>query len=990
MQRTPPPPASKSLSSRLPQAVALALSLCAPLMPNIASAQGRTVPLSTDKALETIQVAPGYRVELAASEPAVVDPVAIRFDEKGRMWVAEMRDYPLGPAPGQPGMSTIRMVEDRDHDGTYETATLFADKLLFVTGLQPWKGGVIVTVSGKVLYLKDTDGDSKADLQELWFEGFSETNSQLRANHPTLTPDGYVYIAGGLRGGMVIDRRPNAASKEPINISGMDFRFDPSGNTAEAVSGAGQFGLTFDDWGNRFVCSNRNPVQQVVFENSDLRRVPQFAVPAVMHDVAKSGEQSRIYAISKAWTTSNLHAGQFTAACGVSIYRGNVLTCDPTGNLIHLENIDRSGSVFTSLPAFENSEFLRSSDDWFRPVSMQVGPDGALYVVDMARAVIEHPEWVPDEQKKRPDERYGDQHGRIWRIVPQEGWKREVPSAAASAVEGLSSTNLWQRETAVRQLLESDLPADAKAALQKALADTTKPALARHLAARLLQSRHALQPADLQLLLADTQHPTLRQLGLRLLGQVPPQDRQPEAIARAAELLKDPAPFVAFTAMITLAGTSKDQFPADALSPATMQHLAALAKEDLFPKTGVLMLAQGDPDAWLSALVDANITPDVLANISPELVRTLAVQVGSKASLEAITPLLVKLLAEGQQKSLVSQGALVGLGQGLARQGKTLADVAASKAELASLLTKKKEKAQAEATSEEQLVPARLLAIDVLSVLPDAANSLTALAKMDAPLLVRQRAITALARQAPLEPWQELLASFASQSPPMRQSIVEGVLSSQPRTSLLLDLMQAGQIKPTELDVTQQNRLLASGDPEIRKRATAIIGSSVGEDRKKALADYQPVLAVTGDPRKGKEVFTKNCSVCHKIGDVGVNVAPDISDSRTKSAAQLLGDILQPNRAIDANFVAYTLVTTDGVTASGILSTETSTSVTLKMQNGKLLTVPRSEVEILKSTGVSLMPEGLERNIPQAEMADLLAFIKNWRYLSGEIPGLGN
>lgn len=305
-------------------------------------------------------------------------------------------------------------------------------------------------------------------------------------------------------------------------------------------------------------------------------------------------------------------------------------------------------------------------------------------------------------------------------------------------------------------------------------------------------------------------------------------------------------------------------------------------------------------------------------------------------------------------------------------------------------MTKKKEKAQAEATSEEQLVPARLLAIDVLSVLPDAANSLTALAKMDAPLLVRQRAITALARQAPLEPWQELLASFASQSPPMRQSIVEGVLSSQPRTSLLLDLMQAGQIKPTELDVTQQNRLLASGDPEIRKRATAIIGSSVGEDRKKALADYQPVLAVTGDPRKGKEVFTKNCSVCHKIGDVGVNVAPDISDSRTKSAAQLLGDILQPNRAIDANFVAYTLVTTDGVTASGILSTETSTSVTLKMQNGKLLTVPRSEVEILKSTGVSLMPEGLERNIPQAEMADLLAFIKNWRYLSGEIPGLGN
>ena len=146
----------------------------------------------------------------------------------------------------------------------------------------------------------------------------------------------------------------------------------------------------------------------------------------------------------------------------------------------------------------------------------------------------------------------------------------------------------------------------------------------------------------------------------------------------------------------------------------------------------------------------------------------------------------------------------------------------------------------------------------------------------------------------------------------------------------------------------------------------------------------------TLDALGGRKLFFKlNCINCHKIGDLGVNVAPDISDSRTKTAAQRLGDIIQPNRAIDANYVAYLLVTTDGTTASGILAAETSTSISLKAPGNKIITIPRSEIDQLRSTGLSLMPEGLEKTIPQQEMADLIAFIKNWRYLDGQIPGLG-
>jgi putative membrane-bound dehydrogenase-like protein len=208
-------------------------------------------PLSPPEAQKLFRLADdSLRIELAAAEPDVLDPVAIRFDERGRMWVVEMRDYPLGPPEGGEPLSRIRVLEDRDGDGRFETAMTFAEGLSFVTGLQPWKGGVFVTLSGALIYLKDTTGDGRADLEETWFEGFAEQNSQLRANHPRLALDNWIYVANGLRGGKVVSRK--LQDQPPIDISGMDFRFDPLTGKAEAVSGNGQFGLCFDDWGNRF------------------------------------------------------------------------------------------------------------------------------------------------------------------------------------------------------------------------------------------------------------------------------------------------------------------------------------------------------------------------------------------------------------------------------------------------------------------------------------------------------------------------------------------------------------------------------------------------------------------------------------------------------------------------------------------------------------------------------------------------------------------
>jgi putative heme-binding domain-containing protein len=243
------------------------------------------------------------------------------------------------------------------------------------------------------------------------------------------------------------------------------------------------------------------------------------------------------------------------------------------------------------------------------------------------------------------------------------------------------------------------------------------------------------------------------------------------------------------------------------------------------------------------------------------------------------------------------------------------------------------------------------------------------------------RAILALGNNQDLEPWRQLLASFVKATPAIQRAILHGMLSNPDRTSLLLDSIAAGEITPTVVDPAHVKQLLNSKDPALKSRAEKLLASAVPADREKALAQYRPILELKADASHGRAVFEKRCSVCHRIGSIGVQFAPDISDSRERTPIQLLTDILQPNRAIDSNYFSYTAITADGRVHTGVLAAETSTSITLKQQEGKSETIRRDEIEDLHSDGVSFMPEGLEKDIPPQDMADLISFVKNWRYL---------
>lgn len=1015
---------------------ALSCGLLWIVMPLCLDAQDQPHPLPTDNTPPSLEQSHAafrstheLEIRCIASEPQITDPISIQFDEHGNLWVVEMPDYPVPVDPNAAPQGRIKRLRDRDGDGFYEESTTFAENLDFATGIVRFQDGWLATVAGRLDLLRDTNGDGVSDWSSTRLSGFARDNTQLRANHPTWNVDGWIYISNGLRGGSVTSST-NAGN--PVNLQGSDLRFSPFNLANQAATGIGQFGLSFDGLGNRFVCSNRNPAIQIVLERRDVELNPLATPPVLTHNAVIDGEASRIYPLSHFWTTSNLHAGQFTAACGVLKFRTPalatnssswVLTCDPTGNLVHAESLELKGVEYIGTPVGDQKEFLASLDPWFRPVDLQQGPDGALYVVDMCRAVIEHPDFMPTELKTRADLRWGQQAGRIWRVVAKDDSALTQAIDASQSLQRIAqlSTGLADQNSetadALDLALRSNSPWEQDQAFRIAL-----------------ESLHADQtPGNF----SDEWSAALRQLRDDPTAESSSRIRAFRLLTFGDSLRHDEAQWLeVFESVVN----SNDAFLiADALKLGRdhdlAQHLVPSTWERLSQHSHAMVRFQ---TALSLALVDHESKVDWLKNIAEQAQSRFEFEAVLIGSTNVASELWLGLPSEqfaSASDPLTQEAYLRLLGMALSEAGPEdslllfahAREVAKGSNELTSLrlielviertgwapLVKRgefpadwdqasvlwwkewNEQIASWASDSEKEVEVRCaalrmqLAFSSLSTNEPQTISQWVIEVLNStePAAFKSVALLALSEQTTADDWNAIWASFSSQSPSVRNAIVSAAVVQPLGRGSLAIALTADRVRAADLSPTAMQRM-ANSEPEVAA-ALAQWKTKLEESRNAIDWDgYRTAITQEQDPYIGQQLFTKHCAACHRIGETGVDVGPDISDSRVKEPAQYLEDILNPNGSIDANFVAYAGETTDGGSFVGVLVSETANSVTLKLNEGRLMTIERSELTSFQSTGLSLMPERLDQTLSPQELAQIIAFVKRWRYLESGVPGV--
>ncbi len=453
-----------------------------------------------DKVLDTFEIRPGLEIKLAAHEPNVEDPIAMSFDEDGRMFVIEMRGY---SEHREDASGRIRMLTDTNGDGVFDKSTIYVDGLKWPTALICYKGGIFVGATPDITYHKDTDGDGVADEKKTLFTGFGK-GKEMRLNMQALFngfrwgPDNRIWGSTAGNGGTIT--KPGDSNFKELPLRGADFSFDPELLDLRAENGTAQYGISFDSEGRRFLCSNSNHAIWVAYERGSYRSNPWFAMSRSLVSFASDGSAAPVFRISPdepwrivrtRWRVSKSVrgvvegggrvSGYFTAATGINIYwgdalgdefRDNLFVGDAGSNLFHRKLINQKAGesrLIAERPADEKeTEFLRSTDNWFRPVSSSNAPDGCLYLCDMHRETIEHPWSIPEGIKRFVDLDSGNNRGRIYRIQPKGHKLRKVPQLSgasdAELQKLLTHSNDWHQTTARRLLYERGKAAVAKPA----------------------------------------------------------------------------------------------------------------------------------------------------------------------------------------------------------------------------------------------------------------------------------------------------------------------------------------------------------------------------------------------------------------------------------------------------------------------------------------------------------------------------------------------
>lgn len=989
---------------RLPLGVGLVVLLAV----SIASGQGAkrfspVGPLTPAEAMKSFQVAAGLRLEQVAAEPDVVDPVALCFDARGNMYVMEMRDYPLGPGPGKKPLGQVRMLSGRTADGKYAKSTVFADGLSFATGLVPWKNGLIVMAAPRMFYFEDADGDGVAEIRKQLYEGFALGNPQHRPDLLIWGLDNWIYCAGA--GSSQVVRSTTHPELPAVSLRRDDFRFDPETGVLEPISGWSQYGIGFDDWGHRFTQENSEHIRQVVIRSrKHWGRNAYLPIGEPMVNIPDHGPAGPTFQIAKLQPRFNDFemANHFTSACATTVYRGGLLGpiyngavfCgEPVGDLVHADVLTGPGPSYVAKRAVDKEEVLASKDNWFRAVNFSNGPDGALYIADMYREHVEHPEWIPFTTLKQINVRAGDDMGRIYRLAPAAGALPAVEDLSVlksdALVERLGLSNGWIRDTAQRLLVERRAT-DAVEPL-RALVRSGKLAQSRVHALWTLEGIKALSSADVQAAVKDG-HPQVRrnavELAERFIGE--------EAVlAAVVELCGDADADVRFHAVLALGESTS------ANATTALAKLGSESKLDIWMRAAAVASAKGREVAVLKAMCGGTLATDspLLYDLGMSLggngeladfdARFMALAGGAKASsplehvavLEGIAAGLKKRNAHGLAVSDAAKERLLGSIAAATDAARTaawrrLAAVVAfaDTAAVAPLATK-----AADDSLDERLdVAARCAAVEFVGAVgkTQATARLLGLLTPKQPIEVQLALVRTLFEADANAALPAVVGVWKSISPRIRATAVDLALDRRNLHAALIDALLQGKIGPGDISLEQRTKLLTRASESQKKSLAAAMGAGPAADRVKVVQEYKDVAAMASSGPRGWQVFRDHCGACHRLENAGRHVGPNLQSVRNHSKERLLDSILNPSHSVDPAYLGYVLETTAGRIVTGVIRSESADSLTLLGSDGKSTTVPRKEIESCVATGKSLMPEGLEKVISKQQLADLIAFLR--------------
>jgi putative membrane-bound dehydrogenase-like protein len=976
-------------------------------------------PLSVEESIKHYVTPVDFEVKVFVTEEKLGGkPLAMNWDEQGRLWVSITRDYPNEMQPAGQGRDKILICEDTDGDGVCDKITEFADKLSIPTSILPYAGGVIVHQPPVTLFLKDTDGDGKADVRQELFRGWGTNDTHAGPSNLHYGFDNWVYGSvgyAGFRGTVAGDAlrfsqgfyrfklEPNPGNKsEPLKVTKLEFLRSTNNNT---------WGLAFNEAGELFgSTANGCPIVQMPIPNRYYEKVKGLT-PTVLQNIAPD---FHFEPITDKVRQVDWHGG-FTAGSNCAIYTARTypreywnrtaFVSEPTGHLTGIFTLQPNGGSYRANYAWN---LVASDDEWAAPIDAQVGPDGHMWVNDWYAFIVQHnptPAGFTTGKGAAYETPLRDKvHGRIYRVVYTKA-KPEKPFTLKDAtpeklVETLKNPNMTWRLHAQRLLIERGkddvVPALLKLIADKSVDETglnpgavhaiwtlaglrvnkdsaaTLPAAAEHPSPAVREAYWAAIPkaspesANIRAGLRETD-PRVRQAMYMALADLP-ATTEPEAVgtALASGLLGAMAPDK----------VTQDAILAAAMSRAGHVIKAAAAREEQPTTQGLTALeliarnyAAGGAENLgevVAVLAAKNARPDVVAGVINGLAAgwpaNKAAKLDAKAE-GAIGQLMAKLPA-------TPRGRLLKLAAtwGVKDLDAQLAEV--TKAAFTTL-------ANAKATDADRLAAAQ----QILEFRPDsdeAVKTLLDVVTPDSSPALATGIFEALASSKAKGLGVAVVEKLKDVQPAARPAAIRLVLARPDSVRAFLDAVEKGTLRFDMLALDQRVGLASHTDKTLAERAKKLLAQGGGlpsPDRQRVIEELKFVMAKTGDPANGRKVFTQHCAKCHKHSGEGAQIGPDLTGFAVHPKEEMMIAILDPSRSVEGNYKAYRVVTADERTIIGLLGAQTNTSVEIIDGEAKRHALAREDVVSMKETEKSLMPEGFEKVMKPEELADLLEFL---------------